>query len=239
MKHSRRVVLTMMGSAAVGAVSMGWRATRLRPGHAADPGANRTATCGDCRPKSMAASAARRIASTAAMATAVMGMAAVERPCSASPAPSATTGARPPRAPDSIFTPSTANAIGTSAPITPSRWTRSNARSRRRPPRSTRCASNSSAARSTTKEYLRRLKIPEAFWPLISESWHRDEGSLYGRLDLCLSTAAGRQSCWNTMRIRRPRSSRPRCFSGPGSNRRSSAASSRREPTSSTRSTSG
>jgi glutathionylspermidine synthase len=32
--------------------------------------------------------------------------------------------------------------------------------------------------------YLRRLKIPEAFWPLISESWHRDEASLYGRLDL-------------------------------------------------------
>src|SRR6202789_361035 len=31
---------------------------------------------------------------------------------------------------------------------------------------------------------LRRLKIPEAFWPLISESWHRDELSLYGRLDL-------------------------------------------------------
>ena len=31
---------------------------------------------------------------------------------------------------------------------------------------------------------LRRLKIPEAFWPLIRESWHRDEGSLYGRLDL-------------------------------------------------------
>jgi len=30
---------------------------------------------------------------------------------------------------------------------------------------------------------LRRLKIPEAFWPLISESWHRDEASLYGRLD--------------------------------------------------------
>jgi glutathionylspermidine synthase len=31
---------------------------------------------------------------------------------------------------------------------------------------------------------LRRLKIPEAFWPLISESWHRDQASLYGRLDL-------------------------------------------------------
>jgi glutathionylspermidine synthase len=34
---------------------------------------------------------------------------------------------------------------------------------------------------------LRRLKIPEAFWPLISESWHRDELSLYGRIDLSFS----------------------------------------------------
>src|SRR6202049_5179246 len=34
------------------------------------------------------------------------------------------------------------------------------------------------------EQTLRRLKIPEAFWPLISESWHRDEPSLYGRLDL-------------------------------------------------------
>ena len=34
------------------------------------------------------------------------------------------------------------------------------------------------------EEYLRRLKIPETFWPLISESWHRDEASLYGRMDL-------------------------------------------------------
>ena len=32
--------------------------------------------------------------------------------------------------------------------------------------------------------YLRRLKIPEAFWPLIAASWHHDESSLYGRLDL-------------------------------------------------------
>src|SRR6266700_2424197 len=31
---------------------------------------------------------------------------------------------------------------------------------------------------------LRRLKIPEAFWPLIAQSWRSDEGSLYGRLDL-------------------------------------------------------
>jgi glutathionylspermidine synthase len=34
------------------------------------------------------------------------------------------------------------------------------------------------------EDYLRRLKIPESFWPLISDSWYRDEASLYGRLDL-------------------------------------------------------
>ena len=34
------------------------------------------------------------------------------------------------------------------------------------------------------ENYLRRLKLPEAFWPLISESWRRDDGSLYGRMDL-------------------------------------------------------
>lgn len=34
------------------------------------------------------------------------------------------------------------------------------------------------------ESYLRRLKLPETFWPLISESWQRDDGSLYGRLDL-------------------------------------------------------
>jgi glutathionylspermidine synthase len=33
------------------------------------------------------------------------------------------------------------------------------------------------------EKYLQRLRIPEAFWPLISESWHRDDSSLYGRLD--------------------------------------------------------
>ncbi len=31
---------------------------------------------------------------------------------------------------------------------------------------------------------LDRLRIPQAFWPLIRDSWRRDEGSLYGRLDL-------------------------------------------------------
>jgi glutathionylspermidine synthase len=34
------------------------------------------------------------------------------------------------------------------------------------------------------EEYLRRLKIPESSWPLISDSWHNDHASLYGRLDL-------------------------------------------------------
>jgi len=34
------------------------------------------------------------------------------------------------------------------------------------------------------ERHLKRLKIPEAFWVLISESWERDESSLYGRLDL-------------------------------------------------------
>jgi glutathionylspermidine synthase len=34
---------------------------------------------------------------------------------------------------------------------------------------------------------LKRLKIPETFWPLIRDSWHREEASLYGRLDLSYS----------------------------------------------------
>src|ERR1700744_2576176 len=34
------------------------------------------------------------------------------------------------------------------------------------------------------ESYLQRLKIPQNFWPLISESWHLHQGSLYGRLDL-------------------------------------------------------
>src|SRR5204862_7921599 len=37
------------------------------------------------------------------------------------------------------------------------------------------------------ERHLKRLKIPEAFWPLISESWHRDDRSLYGRLDLAFN----------------------------------------------------
>jgi len=34
------------------------------------------------------------------------------------------------------------------------------------------------------ERHLRRLRLPEAFWPLIRDSWHRNEASLYGRLDL-------------------------------------------------------
>ncbi len=34
------------------------------------------------------------------------------------------------------------------------------------------------------EQHLRRLRIPEAFWPLIRDSWRNREGSLYGRLDL-------------------------------------------------------
>lgn len=34
------------------------------------------------------------------------------------------------------------------------------------------------------ERYLRRLKIPEAFWDLIATSWRRKEPSLYGRFDL-------------------------------------------------------
>ena len=34
------------------------------------------------------------------------------------------------------------------------------------------------------ERYLQRLKIPEAFWDLIAESWERDDRSLYGRIDL-------------------------------------------------------
>ena len=187
MKRSRRVVLTMMGTAAVGAVSMGFVPRRgLRSRHDGGARAGRPALL----PRDLWR--LRRRAASLPWSWPRPRPRPWSRPwrrltvvrCSASPVPSATTGARPPRTPGLIFTPSTASATGTSAPIMRSRWTRSNARSKRRPAKSTPCASNWSAARSTTNEYLRRLKIPEAFWPLISESWHRDEASLYGRLDL-------------------------------------------------------
>ena len=73
-------------------------------------------------------------------------------PCGAFPAPSARTGASRLTKPVLIFTPSMASAIGMSAPAIRSRWRRSKIRSRRRPARSTRCASNSSPARSTTRK---------------------------------------------------------------------------------------
>ena len=51
------------------------------------------------------------------------------------------------------------------------------------------------------EKYLRRLKIPEAFWPLISESWHRDDASLYGRLDLSFDGRNLYLSQWYKQRI--------------------------------------
>jgi glutathionylspermidine synthase len=34
------------------------------------------------------------------------------------------------------------------------------------------------------EKYLRQLRLPETFWPLIRDSWQGDEASLYGRIDL-------------------------------------------------------
>jgi glutathionylspermidine synthase len=34
------------------------------------------------------------------------------------------------------------------------------------------------------ERHLKRLRIPQAFWPLIRDSWRRGDQSLYGRLDL-------------------------------------------------------
>ena len=179
MKRSRRVVLTLMGSAAVGAVSMG-----LVPRRDCGPGKWPVLGSGRASPiaaRPMAASAARRIDSMAmamAMVMAATRMAAVRLIPHATHRLSRTRRlARDRReAPALTFTPSMASATGTSAPITRSRSMRSSATSRRRPARSTRCASNWSAARSATNEYLRRLRIPEAFWPLIfAESWHRGD----------------------------------------------------------------
>ena len=85
------------------------------------------------------------------------------------------------------------------------------------------------------EKHLRRLKIPEAFWPLISESWHRDEASLYGRLDLCFD---GR----GPAKLLEYNADTPtsiferRGFNGPGWSRRSIATSFRPRPTSTIRS---
>ena len=37
---------------------------------------------------------------------------------------------------------------------------------------------------ASDERHLKRLRIPEAFWPLILKSWRRNDASLYGRLDL-------------------------------------------------------
>ena len=127
-------------------------------------------------------------------------------------------------APGSIFTPSTASAIGTNAPITPSRSTKSNGRSKRRPARSMRCASNWSAASIGDERYLRRLKIPETVLAAdLRELAPRRSQPLWPARSR-VSTAGAPRNCSNTTPIRRPRFSRRRCFNGPGSNRRSSGS---------------
>ena len=60
-----------------------------------------------------------------------------------------------------------------------------------------------------------RFQIPEAFIPLIEQSWNDDEKSLYGRFDLSCDGAASR-SCWSTTPTRRPRCSRRASCSGTG-----------------------
>jgi glutathionylspermidine synthase len=87
------------------------------------------------------------------------------------------------------------------------------------------------------EEYLKRLKIPDAFWPLISDSWERDEGSLYGRLDLSFD-GQGPPKLLEYNADTPTSIFEAAVFNGAGSNSRSSAASSRRIPINSTRSTS-
>ena len=187
MKRSRRVVLTMMGTAAVGAVSMG-----LTPRRHCGPG---RARCPASTAGPIAAADLWRLRRHAASRP--RSWPCRPRPCrrrrritfhtcSASPAPSATTGA------------TTAEACGFDFhTIDGERYWDERAyyaftleeierrdrgadrRDRRDVPRARR------PRRSTTRNICERLKIPEAFWPLISESWKRDEASLYGRLDLC------------------------------------------------------
>ena len=37
---------------------------------------------------------------------------------------------------------------------------------------------------ASDERHLKRLRIPEAFWPVIRDSWRHEQASLYGRLDL-------------------------------------------------------
>ena len=183
MKRSRRVVLTMMGTAAAGAVSMGFIPRgRLRSGTRSgrDPrpgwAAARLLPCGVWRlwrrlvPISRPRPCAwRRLARVDA---------------TSSPASSATTGALPPKQAGFDF-----------HTIDGERYWDERAyyaftleeieREIEAPTGEIDAMCLELVGRAVDDEtILRRLKIPEAFWPLISESWHRDEASLYGRLDL-------------------------------------------------------
>jgi hypothetical protein len=93
MKRSRRVVLTMMGTAAIGAVSMGF----VRPGDCGPygrPGPDddgRTIAASDTAASAAADSACTAMA-TGMAATAVAASAVRPKPCSGSTVPSAMTG---------------------------------------------------------------------------------------------------------------------------------------------------
>ena len=194
MKRSRRVVLTLMGSAAIGAVSMGLvPRTGLRPGqHRTSP----ALTAGPIAARPMAASAARRADCTAmAMVTAAMrhggGWFA--------PVPLRRTldiSMQRIVCPERDDWRATAESAGFDFhTIDGERYWDERAyyaftldeieRGIEAPTGEIDAMCLELVGRAIDDEsYLRRLKIPEAFWPLISESWHRDDGSLYGRLDL-------------------------------------------------------
>ena len=86
------------------------------------------------------------------------------------------------------------------------------------------------------EKYLRRLKLPEAFCRCCPRAGTATMPASTAASTSAM-TAGARRNFWSTTRIRRPRSSKRRSFSGRGSNRRSSATSSRSAPTSSIRST--
>ena len=104
--------------------------------------------------------------------------------CSASPAPNATTGVPPPKAPDSTFHTIDGERYWDERAYYA--FTLDEIERRIEAPTGeidAMCLELVGHAINDEK-YLRRLKIPEAFWPLLSESWRRRDASLYGRLDL-------------------------------------------------------
>ena len=184
MKRSRRVVLTMMGTAAVGAVSMGFGPrTDCGPGLDAVPGPKGQPYCrppsgrgggfgatphrlhggvggGHGHGHAHAAASDRRLVVTLPRARRW----------------------RAKRMPGFHFHTIDGNATGTSPLTTVHALTDRQQIETLTADIDAMCLELVGRAIDDEK-YLQRLKIPQAFWPLISESWHRDDLSLYGRLD--------------------------------------------------------